>query len=87
MKKLKVVKTTAMIDTDGIRIDMKEELFDSEDVEHIDEAICTIRDHDSSIALPGLEWVRNMVAARVGVALRDEGTISYKDLRADDEET
>ena len=59
------------------KVDMLKEPFDPEDVEHIDEAICEIRSRDGSTALPGLEWVRAKVAARVGVELRDEGDIYY----------
>ena len=68
-------------------VDLAVEEFTAEDVEHIDDAICDLRSTSNATACPGLEWLRNKVAARVGVTLRDEGTISYKDLRADDEET
>lgn len=58
---------------------MSQEPFSPEDVEHLDEAISSIRHHDGSIALPGLEWVRNKVAARAGIELKEEGTIQYEE--------
>lgn len=43
--------------------------FTGEDVEHIDQAISDIIDSTSAIALPGLAYVRNKIAARVGLTL------------------
>ena len=60
-------------------VDLAVEEFTAEDVRHMDEAISTIRSHDGSVAVPGLEWVRNKVAARCGVPLKDEGSIQYPD--------
>ena len=59
--------------------DLLFEDFTIEDVEHLDEAICQIRARERGLlSLPGLEWVRNKVAAQAGVELKDEGTIQYE---------
>lgn len=79
----KVMQETRMQDTDACAVpgdlvtDMAVEDFTPEDVEHIDDAIMEIKQASNATSLEGLEWLRNKVAARVGVAMKDEGAISY----------
>lgn len=57
--------------------------FTAEDVDHLDEMILSEKCRSEGLlSLPGLEWVRNMVAARVGVELRPLGW----DLRQESDE-
>lgn len=44
---------------------MTSRLWTEEDVEHLDEAIYTIKKETGAIALPGLEYVREKVARLV----------------------
>jgi hypothetical protein len=46
----------------------------AEDVRHLDELILGEKCRSTGLlALPGIEWVRNMIAARVGLPLRPLG--------------
>ena len=60
------------------RKDLSKEDFTKEDVEHIDDAICEVIEESSTKSLPGLEWIRNKLAARVGVPLRASGGITWE---------
>ena len=79
----KVMQETRMQDTDACAVpgdlvtDMAVEEFTAEDVEHIDDAIKECKHASNATSMEGLEWVRNKVAARAGVLMKDEGTISY----------
>ncbi len=70
---------TTIEDYDGDEVDLLFESFAKEDVTHIDDAICEIIENGSATALPALEWLRNKVAARVGVTLRKEGSINHEE--------
>ena len=82
----KVIRETRMRDDDAstvpgdLVVDLAVEEFTAEDVEHIDDAICDLRLTSNATACPGLEWVRNKVAARCGVPLKDEGSIQSPDV-------
>lgn len=40
--------------------------WEEEDVEQLDMAIADVKESSGAVALPGLEYIRNMVAVRVG---------------------
>ena len=67
----------SMVVSGDLIVDMAEAKFTAEDVEHIDDVIMEIKHASNATSLEGLEWLRNKVAARAGVEMKDEGAISY----------
>jgi len=63
------------IETDLIKL--RRTPFEPEDVEHVEDALRLLHANQSGLkAMPGLEHVRNMIAARCGLPAKPEGSFN-----------
>jgi len=58
----------------------------TEDVDHLDDAICELRRLTKAISFPGLEHIRNKIARHFEIEQREEGSISYEEMYGKEEE-
>lgn len=71
------MSTDGKIETDAIKLRQTE--WTEEDLMHIEDALHSLHADGKITAMPGLEHVRNMVAVRIGMDTKPEGSFANND--------